>query len=63
MSFFGGGGWVLKEIWSMSLNNPFFFTLSPSQMEQQSGIIFGQNRLELDRFLEGDTQDGKTNKQ
>ena len=25
MSFFGGGGWVLKEIWSMSLNNPFFF--------------------------------------
>ena len=47
----------------MSLNNPFFFTPSPSQMEQQSGIIFGQNRLELDRFLEGDTQDGKTNKQ
>ena len=28
MSFFGGGGWVLKEIWSMSLNNPFFFTPS-----------------------------------
>ena len=29
MSSFGGGGWVLKEIWSMSLNNPFFF-LNPS---------------------------------
>ena len=27
MSFFGGGGWVLKEIWSMSLNNQFFLPL------------------------------------
>ena len=25
MSSLGGGGWVLKEIWSMSLNNPCFF--------------------------------------
>ena len=27
MPFFGGGGWVLKEIWSMSWNNPFFLSL------------------------------------
>ena len=29
MSFLGGGGWVLKEIWSMSLNNPVFFLTLP----------------------------------
>ena len=27
MSSLVGGGWVLKEIWSTSLNNPFFLSL------------------------------------
>ena len=31
-SSFGGGGWVLKEIWSMSLNNPLFFNPSLTQL-------------------------------
>ena len=39
MSTLGGDGWVLKEIWSMSLNNPFFYVFP----KQAYGLfVFGK---------------------